>query len=186
MQLGSKQCCGHPTMAAGPRGNDGAPRWRRSRALLRPTPNSRRTMGEDASALQLGAPRSGAPSRPAEALSPIVRWPFGGGRRRARERLRGGPPSSPGGPGPCPDTRMQWRALPRAGRSSARVTRPPYSGPVERVASNICQLRRSLIHSVKRARSPVNHTSAAATLPLLSLAPHACVCHPPAIATRTY
>ena len=47
-----------------------------------------------------GAPRSGAQSRLARALSPMVRRPFGGGRRRAREGLCGGPPSSP--PGPVP------------------------------------------------------------------------------------
>eukprot|EP00969_Alexandrium_andersonii_P064092 2822824-Alexandrium_andersonii.AAC.1 len=43
------------------------------RAPSEPSPNERCTIGEDASTQQLGAPRSGAPSRSVGALSPTVR-----------------------------------------------------------------------------------------------------------------
>eukprot|EP00969_Alexandrium_andersonii_P235141 10381829-Alexandrium_andersonii.AAC.1 len=47
-------------------------------------------MGEDAFTLQLWAPRSGAPSCPVRALSPIARRPSGGGPERALKGLCGG------------------------------------------------------------------------------------------------
>eukprot|EP00969_Alexandrium_andersonii_P110658 4883500-Alexandrium_andersonii.AAC.1 len=52
-------------------------------------------MGDDACTQQLGAPRSGAPSRSVRALSPIVRRPFWGGSE-------GGPVASVEGVRPCP------------------------------------------------------------------------------------
>eukprot|EP00969_Alexandrium_andersonii_P195016 8614910-Alexandrium_andersonii.AAC.1 len=47
-------------------------------------------MGEDALTQQLWAPRSGAPSCPVRAHSPIVRCPSGGGPERALKGICGG------------------------------------------------------------------------------------------------
>eukprot|EP00969_Alexandrium_andersonii_P315875 13956516-Alexandrium_andersonii.AAC.1 len=57
VQLGLSRCTGRLPMAEIPRREASPPPLRPFRALSGPTPDGRRTMGEDAFAWQLGAPR---------------------------------------------------------------------------------------------------------------------------------
>eukprot|EP00969_Alexandrium_andersonii_P359014 15452261-Alexandrium_andersonii.AAC.1 len=66
-------------MAEAPKREANPPPQRPFRALSGPLPDGHRAMGDNAFTRQLGAPRSGAPSCPVRALSPVVRRPSGGG-----------------------------------------------------------------------------------------------------------
>ena len=94
-------------------------------------------------------------------------------------------PSQTRGCGPCHDTRVQWRSLPKASRSSAHVTRPPYSGPVERVASNISHLPvkaipNSFVRACQKSRHPHERCSYCARL-RTSCLPAAASASPPTL-----